>query len=181
MFKYFTHNGTRKFTDIISELVASYNNSKHSSIKAKPKDVTKVNEKEIFFNLYGVHTYRELLHKGRESKLNAGEKVRLQLPAKPFDKGYNPNWSDQIFTVEKVIKERKKPYIVISDYYGKLLDRRFYPEDLQKVTETVYRVERIIRRRKRKGKLEYFVKWLNYPNSDNAWISGENVIDIKNA
>lgn len=52
MFKYFTKYNTRKYIDILNELVSSYNNSYHSSIKMKPIEVTSANSPQVWLNLY---------------------------------------------------------------------------------------------------------------------------------
>ena len=36
-------------------------------------------------------------------------------------------------------------------------------------TERVYVVEKILKTRKRAGKIEYFVKWRSYPDKFNSW------------
>jgi hypothetical protein len=46
---------------------------------------------------------------------------------------------------------------------------------LQKVSENLHRVEKVLKTRVRGGKKEYFVKWLNYPSTYNSWVT-----DIKN-
>jgi hypothetical protein len=51
--RYFTEKGTNKWVDILDELILSYNNTYHSSIKTEPNNVSKVNEDKIYENLYG--------------------------------------------------------------------------------------------------------------------------------
>ena len=41
----------------------------------------------------------------------------------------------------------------------------------------VYAVERILKSRKRQGKLQYLVKWANFPISDSTWEPEENILD----
>ena len=41
--------------------------------------------------------------------------------------------------------------------------------------DDVYRVEKILRKRKRKGIVEYFVKWKGYPDKFNSWIAESNI------
>ena len=54
MFKYFTANSTRRYIDILGEMVSNYNNTRHTSIKMTPaKASLKVNEKTVWMNLYG--------------------------------------------------------------------------------------------------------------------------------
>ena len=42
MWKYFYSNGTYKWVDVLDQLVYNYNNTKHSTILMKPKDVKKI-------------------------------------------------------------------------------------------------------------------------------------------
>ena len=53
MYKYFTAVQNKNWVKIINDLVESYNNTHHRSIKTTPNTVNKENEKEIFLNLYG--------------------------------------------------------------------------------------------------------------------------------
>ena len=43
MWRYFTETNTKKWINILPELIKSYNNSYHRSIKRKPNDVNKSN------------------------------------------------------------------------------------------------------------------------------------------
>ena len=47
MRKYFYSKGTYKWINVLDQLVYSYNNTKHSTILMKPKDVNKKNEDQM--------------------------------------------------------------------------------------------------------------------------------------
>ncbi|XP_065680484.1 uncharacterized protein LOC136094471 [Hydra vulgaris] len=83
MFKYFFANSSRKYIDVLDEMVNQYNNTKHSSIKMTPaKANDKKNENIVFLNLNG--------------------KVRSN-PIKPkFSIGYTPRWAEEVFTISQV-------------------------------------------------------------------------------
>ena len=53
-----------------------------------------------------------------------------------------------------------------------ILDGTFYEPELQKIikNDDIYRVEKVIRKRKRKGVTEYFVKWKGYQDKFNSWV-----------
>ena len=53
MYKYFTAKNTLTYVDILPQLVSSYNNTYHRSIKMKPRQVTKANEAKVWNTLYG--------------------------------------------------------------------------------------------------------------------------------
>jgi hypothetical protein len=40
MFKYFTANNTRRYVDVLNDMVSQYNNTKHSAIKMTPVNVS---------------------------------------------------------------------------------------------------------------------------------------------
>ena len=53
MWRYFTAKRTRRYIDVLQDLVDSYNKSKHRSIQKKPINVTQKNEREVWHTLYG--------------------------------------------------------------------------------------------------------------------------------
>ena len=166
MFTYFTARGTRRYIDILDDLLENYNNSHHRTIKMCPKDVNKDNESRVYENIYQNDSYKTK----QNIKIKPGDKVRVQYKHKPFDKGYYPNWTDEIFTVERSKSGDNRIVFRIKDYSGEMVEQIFYPEELQKITENLYRIEKVIKKRKRKGIKEIYVKWLNYPERYNTWI-----------
>ena len=178
MFKYFTSKGTRRYVDVLQDLVNAYNGTYHRTIKMRPIDVTVNNSKKVFQNIYKVRDTDQQEKPLINPNIKAGDKVRIQYKHKPFDKGYYPNWTDEIFTIEKTDDGDQKVVFRIKDYSGNEVEQRFYPEELQKISENLYRIEKVIKRRTRKGIKEAYVKWLNYPESYNSWISEEEIQDI---
>ena len=52
MWMLFSLEENYKWLNILGNIISSYNDTKHRTIKMKPKDVTKKNEEEILFNVY---------------------------------------------------------------------------------------------------------------------------------
>ena len=182
MFRYFTSNGTRKYVDVLDKLVYSYNNRFHRSIKMKPADVNESTENIAYHNLYKDKTLKNLYlnKKNKSTHLPIGSTVRKTYELSPFDKSYYPLWTDETFKISNVINRPYKPQYIIENFKGENLKRKFYKEEIQKInSETEYRIEKIIRKRKRNNKIEYFVKWLGYPNTENQWITGSDLIFLK--
>ena len=175
MFAFFTLNGIHRYVDNLQNIVDSYNHSFHRSIKMRPIDVTLNNAKMVFKNLYGYEDKRQYLKKFKQPKLHIGDDVRKKYDLRAFDKGFYANWTDQIFKVQKALSGNKKPYYKVEDTKGSISQKRFYPEELQNVTVTSFRVEKVLKRRIRNGVKEVFVKWLNHPESENSWIPSTNL------
>jgi hypothetical protein len=166
MWKYFTQHNTRRYVDILDDLLHSYNHTYHRSIKMAPVNVNQKNQHQVWNNLYGDSKYVE-------PKLKEGDTVRISKAKKQFKKGYLPNWSEEIFTVHEV-KRTQPPVYVLRDYHNEVLEGTFYEQELQKVKvskDKLYLVESVLDKRTRRGKTEYLVKWKGYPDSFNQWVT----------
>jgi len=172
MFKVFTHFGTRRWIDFLPLIVNAYNNSKHSTTLIPPNEVTVENEDVVFRNVYKARNFKELFNHFNVPKFSIGDKVRVKYELKPMDKSYFPLWSEVVYTIKKVLRKYSIPQYVL-ELNGEELPRRFYPEELQKVTiteNTLWRIERILGNRTKNGVREVRVKWFGYPSKFNSWI-----------
>ena len=161
MWKYFTANNTRKYIEILNELVGLYNNTIHSSIKMSPVEGSKKeNEAAVYRNLYG-----EMPTSQSNPKYSVGDKVRITKKKTLFDKGYTPRWTEEVFTISKIQYTKPITY-KITDYNGHEIGGTFYEQELQKSRQEVFRIEKVIRKKGDK----VLVKWLGYPDSFNSWV-----------
>ena len=147
-------------------LLSSYNKSFHRSIGMSPLSVNRDNEPKVWQKLYG-HNVNSV-----SFTFTKVDKVCISKAKRTFEKGYLPNWTEEIFTIHKCIP-RQPPVYKIQDYHGSIIAGTFYAEELQKVYKDndMYKVEDVIKSRKRKGKNEYLVKWVGYPAEFNSWVS----------
>ena len=100
----------------------------------------------------------------KDPKFKVGDYVRIYKNI--FAKGYTPNWSEEVFVVNKIKNTIPWTY-VISDLNGEEVTGRFYERELQKTSQEKSRIEQVI---KRKGD-KLYVKWKGYNNSFNSWIN----------
>ena len=68
--------------------------------------------------------------------------------------------------------ETRPPVCLVKDDHGEILEGTFYVEELQKVikTDDVYKIAPILKKRKMGQRVQYLVKWLEYPESFSSWI-----------
>ena len=170
MYRYFTFKGSRRYVDVLTDLVHSYNHTFHTSIKMAPAEVTIQNESEVGRRLYPPK-------KKLKFKFNIGDKVRISEERKEFKKGYLASWSEEIFTI--VTRNPSDPVTYeIADYSGEKIKGKLYELELQRIVkeDDVYKVEKVLKTRKRGSKKEYFVKWTGYPDSFNSWVTDLKVV-----
>ena len=120
LYKHMTAAGKNVYYDVLDEVVNKYNNTKHSTIKMKPIDV-KDNNKRIYIDE----------HNERNSRLKVGDRARISKFKNIFAKGYTPNWSKEIFIVNKI--NDTVPYTYnIKDLNDQEIIGSFYDRELQK-------------------------------------------------
>lgn len=174
MWKYFTHHHTYRYIDVLDSLLHSYNHAYHSSIKRAPVGVTKDNESEVWFTLYG-----DLENVKRKPFIfQVGDTVRVSKHKMTFEKGYETNWTEELFIVTECIP-RHPPVYRIKDLLDEPIKGTFYPQELQKVQpKKDFAVEKVLQKRTRKGHVEYKVKFKGYPSKFDQWISSSNLFDL---
>ena len=164
MWKQFTMQGNTQYLDMLPKLVKQYNNTKHSSIKMTPKEASKkINEGTVYFNLYG-----DMEPLSAKPKFKVGDKVRIsKYKRNVFDKGYTPNWTEEVFTIDKMQYTNPITY-KLKDLRGKDIQGSFYEPELLKAKQDVFRIDKVIRRNYKNK--QALVKWKGYSDEFNSWI-----------
>ena len=117
----------------------------------------------MYFNLHG-----NLKPLATKPKYQFGDKVRISKYKRAvFDKGYTPNWTEEIFTVDKIQHTNPVTY-KIKDSNNEEKKGSFYEPELLKAEQDVFRIEKVIKRDYKKK--QALVKWRGYNDSFNSWI-----------
>ena len=168
MWKYFSAKSTNVYMNVLSDLVKEYNNTIHSSIKMTPVKASKQeSELTVWRNLYPEH----LEIRDINTKFSVGDKVRIS--KKTFEKGYTTRWTEEIFTIVEV-KLTSPPTYKIADLNGEEIKGTFYEPELQKTSQELFRIEKVIKR----GKNKSLVKWKGYSDDFNSWVDNKDIVNI---
>lgn len=143
-----TENKTKRWLDVLDQLVSIYNSTYHESIGMSPNEVNLENTSKIRQRLYGN------LPKAKCSGLKPGDKVRkwivernhikletLDISCKRipvertiFTKGYLPRWSDELYEISRVLESFNICYFRVKRINGRVeLDKPFYRQELNLV------------------------------------------------
>ena len=128
----------------------------------------KENEVRVYRNLYP-----DLTRRSMRAKFKICDKVRILKKKGLFENGFTPNWTAEVFTVSKIQRTNPVTY-KITDYNDEEIQGTFYEQELQKTSQEVYRIEKIVK----KGKTRSLVKWRGYPESFNSWVDNKDLAKL---
>jgi hypothetical protein len=114
-------------------------------------------------------------------KFSAFQQLRISKEKMKFAKGSEQNYSTEIFKIVKVIRRTPMPLYELQDLNGTPIDGTFYQEELVPVRiskRAVFKIDKILSKRVKKGIREVLVSWKGYPSSVNIWIRASNVKNI---
>jgi len=99
---------TNKYIDVLPNLISNYNTSNHRSLGKAPAEMDDKDVKDLNNQINEIN-YQKI------NKIQPGQKVRLLVKKKGFQKGGN-QWSKTLHTIEKlegnhfIIKDKKRNY-----------------------------------------------------------------------
>ena len=94
-----------------------------------------------------INTSKKINYK--DPKFKVGDRVRISKYKNIFGKGYMPNWSEEVFVIEKVKNTVPWTYAIV-DLNGEEITGTFCEKELQKTNQEEFRIEKVM---KRKGKV----------------------------
>ena len=173
MWTYFTASRTRNYISIIDNIVDKYNSTRHSTIRCTPKEAREPeNFSYVFNNLYPEEKI------DRRQPFRVGDQVRVARKKGHFEKGYEANWTEELFKVVSVQETNPKTY-KLEDMESEPVIGTFYRQNLLKSTQNVYFIDKILAKRVKNGVNEVKVQWSGYGKSFDEWIPEKDVIDTR--
>lgn len=177
MFKYFNKENTYSYLPILNLLVKNYNDSVHSTTGMAPSQVTPRDVKKIWLRMQKQHGK---IRQGKV-KFRLGQKVRMVKEKGHFAKGFETNFTNEVFQIVKVIDRHPQPVYELSDMQNQPIDGQFYNFELTAVqlpSDTEFEIEKIVASRKRRGVVEKLVKWKGYEDLHNSWIKEKDIREV---
>ena len=122
------------YFDVLGGIVNKYNNIVHRTIKMKPIEVMDDYHAE----------YNEDPSNKKSHKFKVGDNVRISKYKIIFAKGYTPNWSEEVFIINKIKNTVPWTY-AISDLNGEEITESFYEKELPKTSHKEFRIEKYLK------------------------------------
>ena len=178
IYKYMSQFETRRYIDNLQNFVASYNNREHRMIEMSPEQAEdEKNHEKVAEKMLSYHS----TIKSEKPKYKINQMVRLALQKGVFHRGYNEQSNFEVFNIYDIKQTLPKPLYLLETYDKKeKLIGGFYAHELTPVNSNIFKVEKVIKQRKVRGQLQYFVKWKGYDNTHNSWIEAADITDVYN-
>ena len=138
--RYFYKAKTKRWIDVLSQIVKNYNHTPHRSIGMAPIKVTFQNSGEVYKKMFGDTIGRVI------PRLAVGDRVRILRDKTLFEKGYTPNWSTEIYIIDEVRQRAGVVWYKIKTVDGKSVPSIKYYYQLNLVSRYDSDSERKVRK-----------------------------------
>ena len=173
IYQFITQTNSHRYIDALPKIVDSYNSAVHSSTHVAPKKMTAEMAKKLWWVIYKPKQPM----KTKPFKFKINDVVRISYSKHTFTRAYDQTWSEEVFTIVGKYRKQGIPQYVLKDLKGEPIKGSFYEAELQKVSLPDYfPVEKVLRKRKVKGKVQYLVKYLGY--SDPEWVTSTSISQV---
>ena len=179
IFRFLEDRETERYIDNLYNLLEIYNSRYHRTIKMSPKMA------ELEENLETVQKnvedyYKQAVGNKKRNKRNLplkeGDLVRISKHRNPFYKGYYQSFLPKIYEVSEVLRNLPIVMYKIKDKESGVMESgTWYAQELQRVsedsydTDTLFKIEKIIKWRGKGKKREALIKWKYWPEKYNSW------------
>ena len=190
IYRYMTEHETRRYissTDketgeevfLLPLFLRTYNNRTHRMIGTTPFIAETDQSSHIEISKKLAKYYDSI--KPRKAKFKVGDTVRIRRLQGKFDRGYNERANVEIFKIKAIKTNLKQPLYELTDYSEReTIKGHFYQHELVRVSGETFRIEKVIKKRRYRGKEQLFVKWKGFDESYNSWIDADQVTSVFN-
>ena len=180
--KYCSKNETHNWVPVLKPFTQSLNKSINRSTGMAPNNVTYKDRFKIWKSLEDQRLKEAKVTNTFAFKIN--DKCRILLYPTKFTRQYTPFWSTEIYIItDRFLTEGIQQYTVKS-WDNDPVKGHFYVNELSKITvdeNTVYKIDKILKKRTRRGIKEVLVTWKNWdPKRYSNWIKESELKKINN-
>ena len=176
-----SHNETFKWINVLDKATSSYTMSYHRSIGMTPTEAQSADKYKLWKKQYDSESKNTV--KKVRYRYNLGDRVRISYLKGTFDREYSEKWSTEIYTVIERKMNQNYPMYKLKDYANDIVEGYFYEHELQPAfidDNTILKIEKVIKRRRKGNKNEVLVKWKGWPKKYNSWINEKDLKKLKN-
>ncbi len=173
--------GDYNYINVLPDIVESINNSKHRIIGMAPNEVNVNNYPIVKKNLRKYWAQQESkLPKSRKKspRYKVKDYVRIASTNKTFKRGFNKQWTDEIFQISSILMGYSPFAYILKDLGGQIIEGKFYAEQIQAVHfPNLVKIEKILKRQKSNNTQWYLIKCSIYHKP--VWITKRQLQEVR--
>jgi hypothetical protein len=183
IYKYMSEYQTNRFIDAVIDdrviellplFLKTYNNRKHRMTGFTPQEAENNPDIHYIIRLRQKEYYDKI--KPKKPKYSVGTVVRISKIKGKFSRGYKERAQGELFKIHAIKSNMNIPMYILSNFRGnEIIKGAFYGFEITPFTGNVYRIEKILKKRKWRGKNQIFVKWADFGDEYNQWIDEETI------
>lgn len=178
LYRYLLSKNSKRYIDVLQDLVKSYNNTIHRSLGRPPSRVSIKNENEVRYEQYLRKPKPDHTKKRQPFRFKKGDKVRISHTKERLDREYDNRWTGEVFIVVSRRRREGIPVYTLKDWLGEPLEGTFYNQELQKVIKNnrnSWKIDKELKRKIKNGKEWVYVSWLHWPAKFNSWEPADSI------
>lgn len=166
-----TGGSNLNWTKFLPKATDIMNRRHHRIIKSSPNNAELAKNKDSINQAMALYRQKafEKKRKNKKAKFQLGDLVRIQRWKNKFARGYDRNFSTEVFIVTKVLSHLPITMYTVKDTEKNRIQGNFYANELSSVKGNLFLVEKIIRKKKIDGEEYGLVKWEGFSSSYNTW------------
>jgi len=187
LMRYMTDRNTRRWIDVLQDIVDSYNNTWHYGIRATPALIDRGQEKKLWWQMYWPEEPYDRERRGRMRRktqyaFNLGDLVRLNKIKRAFQREYDQRWTGEVFRIERRFSLDRIPKYKIVDWEGEPIEGTFYQNELQRVivpADTLFTIDYEIEEETDADGVEWVkVHYAYWPSKFDSWVRRDALVDV---
>lgn len=169
-----TINGN--FIKLMPLFLKTYNNRRHRMTGFTPYQAETDIKTHYYIRVNQAKYHRSI--KKRKVKYQIGDTVRISKSKGKFTRGYKDRAQEEFFRIHDIKTNMNIPMYILSNFKGdEIIKGAFYAFELTPIiTNEIYKVEKVIKRRIQNGQKQIYVKWVGFDDSHNSWINESQIV-----
>lgn len=178
IYRFLTHNQTETYIHHLDDLLLSYNERKHRTLKYMSPSAAELDHNQAQVLAAHNERYAKIASKRKKPRYKVGDRVLVKsLPTNRFHRGYHHSFRNEHFEIVEVKTRMPIPmYILKSLNQGDVIQGGFYAEELQKIKGEVFKIQ-VLGERMYRGKKQLLVHWIGFDDTHNQWIDETDVVE----
>lgn len=162
---------------VLKKALKIYHNRTHRTIKMSPNAAELSKNQSKLRKVYK-EKYLKAAKKHKKPRFKVGDTVRISNLRSAFTRGYHQNFTSEVWVIHKVLVNLPRPRYIVKDQNEEVLDSVLNENEIVRYTPSKYRIEKIIKSRRRNGKKQALVRWQGYSEAFDSWVDYKDLENV---